>query len=337
MTVSSHPSRRRVLQGAASILAAPVVAVLPVRAPLAQDAALPVDIIQAWRELGQLTTQAIELGVPAPRMSAQVDADEERDYLQLMPATVELIESLERAGPEQTAPRIGIEDLLKRADELLRRVHQAERNLPDDRAEGMSLQTLPARPAFGDIKDGYRKLFESCAVRDDYRSTVNWYLSKILHEDHQKSWYEVAKEVCCPWYFVAIIHAMEAAFNFRSHLHNGDPLERRTVQVPRGRPKVWNPPNDWQTSAVDALRFDGFQDLSDWGLERTLYRWEAYNGFRSRRNGINTPYLWSFSNHYAKGKFVADNVWDPSAVSKQCGAAVMLKELVDRRIVEIPG
>ena len=83
------------------------------------------------------------------------------------------------------------------------------------------------------------------------------------------------------------------------------------------------------------MRFDGFQDLKDWSLERMLYRWESYNGFRSRRNGINTPYLWSFSNNYAKGKFVADNVWDPNAVSKQCGAAVLLRVLVDRKLIRL--
>ena len=70
-------------------------------------------------------------------------------------------------------------------------------------------------------------------------------------------------------------------------------------------------------------------------LERMLYRWESYNGFRSWRNGINTPHLWSFSNHYAKGKFIADNVWDPNVVSKQCGAAVLLRVLVDRKLIRL--
>jgi lysozyme family protein len=41
-----------------------------------------------------------------------------------------------------------------------------------------------------------------------------------------------------------------------------------------------------------------------------------------------TPYLWSFSNNYEKGKFVADGHYDPEAVSKQCGAALMLKAIM---------
>jgi lysozyme family protein len=68
-----------------------------------------------------------------------------------------------------------------------------------------------------------------------------------------------------------------------------------------------------------------------------LYRWEAYNGWRSRLlYKINTPYLWSFSNHYTRGKFVADNVWDGNAVSQQCGAAVMLKMIVQSGVVAQP-
>jgi lysozyme family protein len=42
-----------------------------------------------------------------------------------------------------------------------------------------------------------------------------------------------------------------------------------------------------------------------------------------------TPYLWSFSNHYDRGKYVADGKFSATARSQQCGAAVMLKLLQD--------
>ena len=69
-----------------------------------------------------------------------------------------------------------------------------------------------------------------------------------------------------------------------------------------------------------------------------LYQLEGYNGwgYRDVKPPISTPYLWSFSNHYAKGKYVADGVWDGNAVSRQCGAAVMLRELVREGLVKIP-
>jgi lysozyme family protein len=66
---------------------------------------------------------------------------------------------------------------------------------------------------------------------------------------------------------------------------------------------------------------------------------ERFNGFGYRRHDINihSPYLWSFSNHYTKGKFVADNTFSATAVSKQCGAAVLLKRMVARKLVKIEG
>jgi lysozyme family protein len=43
--------------------------------------------------------------------------------------------------------------------------------------------------------------------------------------------------------------------------------------------------------------------------------------------------LWSFSNHYTKGKYVSDGKFDPEAVSQQVGSALVLKRLVDRGAV----
>jgi lysozyme family protein len=59
-----------------------------------------------------------------------------------------------------------------------------------------------------------------------------------------------------------------------------------------------------------------------------LYRFEANNGFGYRKRSVATPYLWSYSDHYDKGKFVADGKYNPDAVSKQVGAAILLKELM---------
>ena len=66
-----------------------------------------------------------------------------------------------------------------------------------------------------------------------------------------------------------------------------------------------------------------------------LYQLEAYNGFgyRTRHPEVLTPYLWSFSNHYTSGKYVADGTWSPTAKSKQCGAAVILRRLAEMGVI----
>jgi len=134
-----------------------------------------------------------------------------------------------------------------------------------------------------------------------------------------------------PWYIVAVIHSMEGSLNFKTHLHNGDPLTARTVHVPKGRPKG-TPPFKWEDSAVDALEFDNMTGVQKWTLATALFKLEGFNGFgyRTKHPEVLTPYLWSFSNHYQKGKFVADGKFDPAAVSKQCGAAVILKALTSQ-------
>lgn len=188
-------------------------------------------------------------------------------------------------------------------------------------------------PSFQNLAEEYGQLFAACTIPAAKTGEVAWHRQMLLKG---RTRYEQTEKISgVPWWFIGICHALEASFNFNGHLHNGDPLAHRTVQVPAGRPKVWNPPTDWVSSAVDAMKYQGYAEAEDWSLTRSLYRWEAYNGWGSRNKGIHTPYLWSFSNHYTKGKYVKDHVFDPHAVSKQCGAAVMLKALQNASDVKL--
>lgn len=140
-----------------------------------------------------------------------------------------------------------------------------------------------------------------------------------------------------PWYFIACVHYLECSFSFRKHLHNGDPLTGYTVQVPAGRPKVGHaPPFTFEESAVDALKLMGFDKVRSWILPFILRKLEAYNGFGYfKYHKMNSPYLWSFSNHYTKGKYVKDGKFDKEAVSAQTGSAVILKRMEDRGLIYI--
>lgn len=181
---------------------------------------------------------------------------------------------------------------------------------------------------FASLKSEYGRKFRTLVVRPQYAETANWHLDMMRKS--RDRYERVEKATGVPWHFIAATHALEASFNFRAHLHNGDfPLTARTRQVPAGRPSKWLPPSDWESSANDALRLLGFTGQTDWSLERTLYRLEAYNGLGYRGLGVPTPYLWSFSNHYDRGKYVADGKFSATAKSQQCGAAVMLKLLTE--------
>jgi lysozyme family protein len=188
--------------------------------------------------------------------------------------------------------------------------------------------TIKRTLKYPDLKEDYAAMFKAATLRPEHAETANWHLTMMRASRVR---YEGAgKRTGVPWYFIAAVHGLEASFNFRAHFHNGDfPLTRRTRQVPAGRPLVWLPPSDWEDSTVDALKLMGFAGADDWSLPRTLYRLEAYNGFGYRRIGRATPYLWSFSNLYERGKYVADGSFNASARSQQCGAALMLKLLSD--------
>jgi lysozyme family protein len=290
--------------------------------------------LNPYRELAAIAAEAERLGLSVPRVSAGVTGGLEFD--KLMPAIVDFMDNIQASAKSSPVAASEVEALLERTSALLQALNRAERSPPDrDPGSGVGAATA-ARPAFEDIRDGYIQLFNSCSIREQHVADVKWCVGKLTDSDNRQLYNRVAEETCAPWYFIGIIHAMEASFDFHTHLHNGDPLRAKTVQVPSGRPPVWDPPNDWASSAIDAISFDHFADQPDWSLPRTLYNWEGYNGWRSRARGINTPYLWSYSNHYSKGKFVADNVWDANAISKQCGAAVMLRALIEDGFVAPP-
>lgn len=135
-----------------------------------------------------------------------------------------------------------------------------------------------------------------------------------------------------PWWFVAAVHSLEASFSFNRHLHNGDPLEARTVNVPRGRPMVGKPTFSWEESARDALCMPGkeFHLQRSWGISRTLWLLEGFNGYGYRMyRGIYSPYLWAGTAFYTKGKYIADGVYSADAISLQTGVAPLIKRLIE--------
>jgi len=173
----------------------------------------------------------------------------------------------------------------------------------------------------------YELLYESCLIRPKRKGEVDRLAARIVA--NRARYQKVAKALGMPWYVVGIIHSLEAGGDFTRHLHNGDPLSARTTHVPAGRPKTGKPPFTWEQSAIDALRGQGLAAWKDWSVPGTLYQLERYNGFgyRDRHPNVPSPYLWSYSNHYTRGKYVADGRFSPTAVSQQVGAAPLLKRL----------
>lgn len=186
------------------------------------------------------------------------------------------------------------------------------------------------------LQTEYERLFNSCIIPPKNLPIVEKLNNQLI--GNTTRYQSVGKQLDIPWFFIAVIHNMEASQNFKAHLHNGDPLTARTVQVPAGRPKKGTPPFSWEDSAADALAMRGLGAKTDWSLAGMLYQLEGYNGwgYRLHHPHVLTPYLWSFSNHYTSGKYVADGTWSDTAVSKQCGAAVLLRRMAELHQIEFP-
>lgn len=271
------------------------------------------------------------------------------DQAQLLDAAATLTlatEDLERAV---AAARLGpfdgylaaLEVHVDRLNQLSGAMHAQESLAPAPEDGGESTMRIPRAPRRGArglepplaskdytlLRSEYQAYYDACRVRPECRGNVAYYVKRLRNG---RPLYEaVGRDLNgIPWAFIGAIHAMECGFNFAGHLHNGDPLSARTVQVPKGRPLTGTPPFTWRESAIDALTMKGFHDVRDWSIPHMLYLLERYNGMGYRMRRLASPYLWSFSNHYSRGKFVKDGIYDPHAVSRQCGVAVMLKAVV---------
>jgi lysozyme family protein len=111
--------------------------------------------------------------------------------------------------------------------------------------------------------------------------------------------------------------------SFTAYLGNGDPLDKPTTHVPEGR----GPFETWETGAADALTLDRVTLCPSWTWEYACYEWEKWNGFGPRNHGRPSGYLWSGTDQYAGGKYVADGVWSRGTWDHQLGCVLIAKEI----------
>ena len=129
------------------------------------------------------------------------------------------------------------------------------------------------------------------------------------------------------WFIVAVIHEMECTQDFSKYLGNGQSLNKVTTIVPKGR----GPFATFEEGALDALNLQGVNKVTFWSIENILKFLEAFNGFGYEMyHNMPSPYLWSGSQHYVKGKYTNDNKWSAETVSQQLGVALMLKTIMDK-------
>lgn len=179
----------------------------------------------------------------------------------------------------------------------------------------------------------YQTKYDSAIVKPEKVSQIDHIVDKIVVN---KSRYVNISQLSggnTPWYVIGIIHYNECNLSFSYHLHNGDPLSAKTVRVPSGRIPGLNPPYRFEDSAVDALKLTGFTTKNLSTIPNQLKALEEYNGVGYLNKGVNSPYIWSFTNQYTSGKFIADHIYSSTAIADQTGAAAIMKRMQAKGVI----
>jgi lysozyme family protein len=180
-----------------------------------------------------------------------------------------------------------------------------------------------------------------------------------LANRHRDEWAEVAGKTGVPRLWGLASFERESGSDYSRSPAQGDRWDRVSVDVPRGL----GPYRCWGDACVAAYRIDRLDEVAGsagvplastpptgtdvavderaggsstsaqtpalpWTWTRACYEGELFNGFGPRAHGRRTGYLWSWTNIYTGGKYVADGKWDPDHVDEQCGMVPMMAALL---------
>lgn len=159
-----------------------------------------------------------------------------------------------------------------------------------------------------------------CAV--DAKARYQAVTDRLVEAGHQQ----------VPWWFIAVVSEREYGGppHWDRQLGQGDPLNEVSRHDPRGRgpflthPEDVNPGSDaWTRGCLDALIECGpyAAKCTDWSAGGSLTLLEEYNGLGYAARGVPSAYVWSGTDQYVSGKYVADHVYRQNVVDVQEGCA----------------
>ncbi|MES2167947.1 MAG: peptidoglycan-binding protein [Pseudomonadota bacterium] len=139
---------------------------------------------------------------------------------------------------------------------------------------------------------------------------------------NRATYIEIEQRTGVPWVFIAVSHYRESTQDFTRSLAQGDPWNKESVHVPAGR----GPFKSFADAAIDALvNCAPFAArLKDWTIGGMLTNLERFNGTGYARMGRPSAYIWSGTDQYVRGKYIADGVFDPNTIDKQLGCAGLI-------------
>jgi lysozyme family protein len=177
--------------------------------------------------------------------------------------------------------------------------------------------------SFQQYRESYARNWANLSIRPNREAEADKAAERVFAG--KTRYLDVQRRTGVPWWFVGLCHLRESDLRFDRQLGQGDPLDRVSTHVPKGM----GPYKTFEDSAVAALKLEGFVNAGDWGVERTSYRFEGFNGYGYHGKGVPSPYLYGGSTIYTAGKYVADHQFDQNFRDPQLGVLVVLKKLME--------
>jgi len=161
---------------------------------------------------------------------------------------------------------------------------------------------------------------------------------RLTAPDAKARYLAIAAKTGVPWFVVAVIHEREAGGppHWDKQLGQGDPLAHVSIHDPAGRGPFFDHPADppgedaFYRCALDAL-IDCAPHAArwtDWSAGGTLTLLEEYNGLGYAARGVPSAYVWSGSDQYVSGKYVADHVYRRGVIDVQEGCAPLIGRMM---------
>jgi lysozyme family protein len=207
--------------------------------------------------------------------------------------------------------------------------------LDQNAEEGPSLgPEVNHRPESGQLRSVYDANASRIAkmqkrLRGNQASDLRAFLD---HYNRNKARYQaVADAVHLPPELIAALHWRESTGDFGTYMHQGDPLGRRPRHHPTNIPTFYK----WEDSAIHAfghkawLRDDLRLTENSTDLATLATYAEYYNGLGYYQRRIPSPYVFSGTDQYNRGKYVSDGKYSRRTRDGQLGVVTMIQAIRD--------
>lgn len=199
----------------------------------------------------------------------------------------------------------------------------------------LAFSIIAASLAKGDSYDLQRQRWDTARINPKFSIALDLQIAKYKRLEYRYLPVTQMRPFGVPPQILYCLHQRESDGSFLCHPHEGSPLTHRTRYVPKGRLPDKSPPYTWLQSAEDAYYVCDKLDRVDWtNVAHALQGIESFNGtgYQKYHPTVPSPYLWSGTTVYTRGKYTGDGRFNPRAVDGQLGCAAILKRMYERGI-----